>query len=177
MNWILLTFSDCYADEFDPEALIVTTPEKWEAAKLALIASAPGDGFEASFGSNESIEYATAEEYLSNFKRHDISAEVAIGLAKVFGRYRPRHAWAENKIISLEWIFVVNFGPLPTPNFDREWTERLGFRAPPRRCKAHGNVIGRCDMGKGSDPWVPACKSENISIVDDPDPGYHALVG
>lgn len=50
-EWLLLKFSDNFADEFDVDAIVVTTRDRWERAKAALHAAYPdGASFEASFG-------------------------------------------------------------------------------------------------------------------------------
>lgn len=182
-EWLLLTFHDNYADEFDCEAIIVTTQARWEAAQVALRSAYPGDArFDASIGANERNCY-TADEYLSKFKAHAITLDVARALAvAIRGRDIKQVYDAKSKRnVSFEWFLTVGHGLLPRVPDDevQGWHLLLAFHAPPGRCAAHGNVIGECD-DRTTDPampWGPRCRKDAAVRVHTPDPDYDALVG
>lgn len=192
-KWILLIFRSCYADEFDCAALIVTTRERWERAQAALREAYPaGENaaayFDASFGSNESIDF-TAESYIAAFEVHEISLACARGMAKTIGRTKPEHTYEPQgksyRCVSLEWFLVVDNGVLPVPPSRgpgepaRDWLLHLAFHAPPAKCASHGNVIGECDLPRPADApgYMPDCRRGAEKIIHTPDADYDALMG
>lgn len=182
-TWVLLKFSRCYADEFDAAAMVVTTMARWENAGQALRMAYPDDvDFDASFGTNESINF-TAETYLGSFKVHEISLSTARELAAIFGRSSPHHAWDNktNRCLSLTWTMLIEHGVLPVvPEESLDFIRMLSFPAPPARCAAHGNVIGECNDGAppagSSVPWAGPCHNQGVEILHTPDPDYERLV-
>jgi hypothetical protein len=178
-DWILLKFEDNWSDESDHLALVVTTRERWEGAKAALLLACPSESFACGDGNSEPHDY-TAREYLDCFQEHPISLECARDLARVVGRDYPQLTFDGGRVVSQSWALLVKHGALPTPpdKLVENWLLRLAFPAPPARCAAHGNVIGECDQGRDpSRPWAPPCRhDEDVLIVQHKDPDYDALV-
>jgi len=85
MNKVLVTFTDNWADEMDVVGFSILTKEQWEYKKLELQHTEFPQ--EVGFGTNESNEYESAEEFLSRFKVQPISDETEITLKQLFGPY------------------------------------------------------------------------------------------
>lgn len=177
-EYLLLKFSDNYADEFDVDAIVLTTRDRWERAKADLCAAYPGGAtFDAGFGTNESNSY-DAYGYLKRFKEHAVSLECARDLARALGRVVPKHIYEDRKLISLSWMLVVKNGVLPRVPDEPldDWLLLLAFHAPPAKCAAHGNIVGECNEGRSdAAPWAPPCRREKVLIGHIKDADYDAL--
>ncbi len=178
-EWLLLKFSDNYADEFDVEAIVLTTRDRWERAKADLCAAYPGGAtFDAGFGMNESNSY-DAYGYLRRFSGHAVSLECARDMARALGRIVPKTTYEDRKLLSLSWMLIVKHGILPRVPDEplADWLLLLAFPAPPAKCAAHGNIIGECDEGRSdATPWAPPCRREGVRADYIRDADYDALM-
>jgi hypothetical protein len=72
-EYVLLKFQADYADEFDVYGLLTWTKEQWEEYKKELEElEYPQEHY---FGTNESIEFVDADDYLSNITVTNITEE------------------------------------------------------------------------------------------------------
>ena len=84
---VMLVYKDDYADEFDVEGFAFLKEDDWEYIKReASETSFPRD---IGFGSNESIEYDTHEQFISMFKVAPITEALIEELKRIFYMNRP----------------------------------------------------------------------------------------
>jgi len=89
---LLVTFSDDYADEFDVNGMKLFTNEEWDAyCKFAREKVVWGQGLY--FGTNEGIEYDSAEDYLRCFDAKEISDEEAETIKKLIPRAASEYGY------------------------------------------------------------------------------------
>jgi len=85
MTKLLVKFGSDYADEFQVSGFAVTTSKAWAQHESAARAGKwPQSRY---FGTNEGIEWNSAEDYLSCFKVVEITDAEAKFLAKSFNGY------------------------------------------------------------------------------------------
>lgn len=163
--WLLCRFRDDYADEFDVEAIVVLPATCWAEAMTDLLAAMPAGGFDASFGSNESIWYASVGDYLSRFAVSPIHDVAAATLVRLLGRAEPGASpagWC--------WRLVTMSGVLPMPvggHRDWIWQRCPMVQTPP--CKAHGNPVGQCDAcpgGRGTYLHAPYVEDADLARLE-----------
>lgn len=110
-DFLLVSYDDNYADEFNINGFKVFTTEEWEKWKSSL----PENSFEHGFGTNECIEYSSKEEFLATCTVKSITVEQAKMLFEIFGKKTIDHLdWNgryHNKIIHST---VVDYGMFPT---------------------------------------------------------------
>lgn len=85
MNHIIVKGEVCYADEFDCEAIFVTTQEKWDSICEKTERDFNGS-VEVCFGTNEYMEFASYEDWIQNFKVCPISEATYNELKLIFPR-------------------------------------------------------------------------------------------
>lgn len=109
-EFLLVSFSDNYADEFDIDGFRIFTTEEWEKWKSFL----PQGDFENGFGTNENTKYSSKEEFLSACTIKPITVEQAKVLFEIFGKktndYLDWNGRYHNKIIHST---VVEYGMFP----------------------------------------------------------------
>ena len=109
---LLINFSDNYADEFDLDGWFVTTKEVWEKFKQQEIPEeqwhscspyrhSSGKCFEIYFGTNESIQYGSLEDYFSNFRLREISEQDYETLVRLFRAVLLEEEYNGEKYFSL----------------------------------------------------------------------------
>ena len=83
---ILVKFNDNYADEFDVGGFRFYEEKEWNKYKK-LVKEKIKFPKEASFGTNEFIEYNSAEDYFKCTEVKKLSEEEYNFLVKLFGKY------------------------------------------------------------------------------------------
>jgi len=94
---LLIKFSDNYADEFDVDGFRVMTSEEWEEYQAFVKGIAWPQAFY--FGTNEGIEYDTADDLLRNYTVEEISDEQA--------------EFLQANLIPNSWAYGTWLGPHP----------------------------------------------------------------
>ncbi len=97
-KWVLVRFTDNWADEFDVDAMYVLPADEWEKKKQGLRDEWPANSttltygefrgkpcFRAGFGTNQWIEYENIDAYLARFVVKEVSAEWAETFRKLCG--------------------------------------------------------------------------------------------
>ncbi len=108
-EWVLVRFTDNWADEFNVDAMAVLPANEWETRKASLRAEYPEGTnrtnyqgkkvFEADFGTNQSIEYENVDAYLARFVVKPVPAE----WAKTFDRLcAPKPVVG---VLPYKWLF------------------------------------------------------------------------
>lgn len=85
-EFLLVKYSDNYADEFDAEGFQVFTKEDWKEWKSKIRFK----NIRVNFGTNESNEYGTDSEFLDCLEVKEITAEQAKVLFDLFGHQTTR---------------------------------------------------------------------------------------
>lgn len=116
MKYYLLNFTDNYADEFDVYGFKVLTEEEYlkqkesseKAFELRLEAAknskyGPNDCVEIGFGTNESVEFYSFENYMDSIKVMEINEDEYNVLAKLFKSYGNRVSYGFDHFFPLEY--------------------------------------------------------------------------
>lgn len=146
--WCTLVFRDA-ARSGTPVGWLGMLPfRSWHAyveAVHALMDHAdPHGGVEASYGSNESIEYDSVREWLQRFRVIPCSDALARCLVPALGRHEC--VWEEGEDgTSMRDVLVPAWGLLPAPEGCWELLRQHGLPCPSMTCYAHGNAVGTCD--------------------------------
>jgi hypothetical protein len=93
---ILLKFNENYADEFDLEGFMAISDDEWNAYKEKIKVLIGKNSFQYSFGTNQSVEWNSAEDYLGSFDVTNISQNEYDVLLKLFP-YRQFQNFDEKK--------------------------------------------------------------------------------
>lgn len=95
---LLLKYSNNYADEFDVEGFLVLSASAWEKHKeLAAKVFQKQSDVEVGFGTNESINYYSLEDYLGSFKVTEITQEQYQVLWDLFGVHTDSYSYGRGK--------------------------------------------------------------------------------
>lgn len=81
---VLLKFHKNWADEFDVSGFIALEEQEWKEYKDKVTEIIGNNGFEYGFGTNQSLDFNSAEDYLGEFQEVKISDEEYSFLKKHF---------------------------------------------------------------------------------------------
>ena len=108
---VLVRYNDNYADEFDVDGFFALSDEDWKAYKTKIKKTIGEKTFTFGIGTNESIEYDGAKEYLSNLKPEKITQEEYDTLLKLFPY--TLQDWDDEKNKFVNKRLMVQYGCVP----------------------------------------------------------------
>lgn len=110
-EFVMVSYHDNYADEFDVEGFVVFSTDEWEQWKK----NVPAKNITANFGTNEYNNYGSKKEFLRCFTVKHITVAEAEVLFKVLGRKTVKcFDWDGKNHGRIEHHIVVDFGMFPT---------------------------------------------------------------
>ncbi len=145
--WCTLVFDDRSSDGLRMGWLGVLPLRSWHAfveSVHALDARSSAEGIQASYGSNEYIEYGSLREWLRHFRAAPCSDALARCLVPALGRHE--WVWEEGEVgMSMRGVLMPAWGLLPTPEQCWELLRQHALPCSSMTCYAHGNAVGACD--------------------------------
>lgn len=85
MKYLLISFTDNWADEMDSRGFSAATEADFENWKNQELPEYNQHGFELYAGNNESIKYSSLEDYLKTIRTKEITKEQYEVLTNLFG--------------------------------------------------------------------------------------------
>lgn len=118
-TFLLVTFDDNYADEFDVMGFRIFTTDQWEKWKSAI----PEKNSSIYFGTNECTDYSSREEFLETCTVKPITVEYAKVLFDLFGRKIHKCSdWnsSSHRYDTITRMTIVDYGMFPSSLGERE---------------------------------------------------------